>query len=106
MSARDRSKYQDEDSEDRAGRQRVAEKGERVIPARKPLRHDPRADDRRKQKCSPERFRDGALCRRGHQVGSLATASVTRPISFNFVCSDSLSRLRIGNAVKILMRLK
>ena len=66
MSAGYRAEDQNKHSENRTGRQRVAQKRERAVSACKALRHDSGADHSGKQKCGPKSFGDGALCRRSH----------------------------------------
>jgi hypothetical protein len=68
------TEHQDQHGEDRAGRDRVAEQRERVVTARKLLRHDAGADHGRQQECSSEPLRKDTLRKRGHQPGSVAFA--------------------------------
>jgi hypothetical protein len=63
--ARKRAEYQDQDGEDRAGRQRIAKERKCGI-GREPLRHDAGAHDGREQKCRPQPFAKRALRQRGH----------------------------------------
>src|SRR5215472_1128010 len=100
--ARKRAEYEDQDSEDRAGRQRIAQEPERVVTARELLRHDAGSHDRREQKGGPQPFAKRALSERGHQLGSvtLPVAPCMRPISSSRRCKLSRSRLRNGSAVK------
>ena len=103
--ARKRTEYQDQDGEDRAGRERVAQERKRGV-AGEFLRHDAGADDRCEQKGGPQPFAKRALSERGHQLGSvtLPVAPCKRPISSSRRCRLSQSRLRIGSAVKTPMR--
>jgi hypothetical protein len=81
------AEYQDQDSKDRAGRQRIAEQRKRVI-ARELLRHDAGADHGREQKCRPQPFAKCALRQRRHQLGSFtfAVAPSMRPICLSRCC--------------------
>src|SRR5262249_39791509 len=103
--ARERAEDQDQDGEDRAGRQRIAQERDGVV-AREVSRHDAGADDGREQKGGPQRFAKRALSERRHQLGSvtLPVAPCMRPISSRRLCKLSRSRLRIGSAVKTPMR--
>ncbi len=97
MRARDRPEGQDQDGEDRARRNRVAEKGQGAVPPGELQGHDARADDGREEKGGSDRFgRQTAL-----EIGQRASRAVgvapsRRPIS----CSFSLS----GRSVKGLER--
>ena len=53
MCSRKRTKYQDQNGENRSGRKRVAEEGKRIITAGELLRHDARADHGGEQKREP-----------------------------------------------------
>jgi hypothetical protein len=60
MGARHGAKDGDDDDEDRAGRNGVAEQGDGLVPPAQPRRHDSRADDGRDQDAGAERFRQKA----------------------------------------------
>ena len=107
MGAGDRPEDRDQHDEDRAGRQRVAEQGQRDVLGQR-LGHDAGADHGGDQDRGPERFRRQAPreVERGHQLafGCGWVAPSRRPISRSFVPSDSLSMLRSGRLVKTPMR--
>ena len=88
MRARHRPKDQDEDGQHRAGRQRVAEQGERHVPAGQPLGHDAGADHRGEQQGGAERFGERALaeCRIYASAFALAVAPSRRPIPARRFC--------------------
>ena len=82
------AEHQDEDREDRSGRQGIAQERKRCVAARELLRHDSGADDGGEQKGGPQPFRERALRQRRHQPGSLAFAAAAsiRPISLSRCC--------------------
>lgn len=94
---RHRAKRQDQDSENRSGRKRVAEKRERAVTTRELRGHDATADNARKQECRSQALRNYAP-----HVGSAALP--TRPISRSWFCSVSPSSERSGSDVKMPMR--
>ena len=60
MRARERAERENENGEDRAGRQRVAQQRQRVVTAGKALRHDAGADDRGEQEGGAQTLGDAA----------------------------------------------
>jgi len=105
MRAGQRAEHEDEHAQHGAGRQGVAQQGERAVTAGEALRHDAGADHRGEQECRAQKLRDRPLRRRARHVGSAIRAAPTRPISRSLACNDSRSRPATGSATKISMRL-
>ena len=81
MRAGNRAKHGDEDEQDRARRQRIAEQGDRVVPARQMLGHDARTDDAGEQEEGAETLRDNAAGERrliGFRCGHVPRHSITQ----------------------------
>ena len=108
MRARDRPKDQDQDHQDRAGRQRVAEQRKREIAAGQALGHDPGAHHRGEQERRAERFRDQPARpvedRRLSAQEAASVAALVSPMASSRRCRVSLSSERMGRLVKIWMR--
>ncbi len=58
MGSGERTEHRDEYDETRACRERVAEQGDREVPAGEPLAHDAGADHDGEQQGSPQRLRN------------------------------------------------
>ena len=88
MRARQRTEYQDQHHQHRAGRQRVAQQRQRDVTARELLRHDAGADHGGEQERRAEPLGGERVARAAASGGSVAfaVAPSMRPISFSFAC--------------------
>ena len=102
MRARDRAEDRDQHHQDRAGRQRVAEQGERDIVGQA-VGHDAGPHDRRHQQARAKRFGRKTSGQIDH--ARYPAFGKLLPISFSRLCRASLSSVFIGRLVKIEMRL-
>src|SRR5262249_1483739 len=98
MRARQRPEHGHEHHEDGAGRDGVAQEGDRSIPAGQPLGHDPGADDG----CDQQARAEGL----GQQASAElhAAESLLLPIESSCRCSDSVSSELMGRLTKIEIR--
>jgi hypothetical protein len=90
MRARQWTEHQNENREDRAGGECIAEERQCDVSACKALRHDPGANHGGEQERRAQPLAEDALRQRRHQFGSVALASASvRPISCSRRCSVS-----------------
>ena len=112
MRAGHRAEGQNEHGEDRAGRQCIAEKRERIVTAGKLRGHDARADHAREQKSRAQRFCHEALGTNNNSffhpaffAGS-GLVSFALPMASSCFCRLSASSDLIGRLTKMLIRLE
>src|SRR5262249_35959637 len=98
MCARQRSEHGYEHDEDGAGRDGVAQEGDRSVPAGEPLGHDPGADDGRDQQARAQGL--------GQEASAERHAAESLPLPRESSCrwSDSLSSERIDRLTNIVIR--
>jgi len=91
---------------DRAGRKRVAQKSDGIVPVRQRRPHDARAHDGADQHRGAQGLGGQAARKIEAHAPAVSLASEVRPISSSLSCSDSRSSWAIGRLTKIEMRLR